>query len=162
MKKTSSISIEFTDYDSLEELNISDKELFEFAVEAATKAYAPYSEFSVGAAIRLEDESIVIGSNQENVAYPSGLCAERVALFSAGAKHPEKKIATLAICALKSIGGEQVSPCGSCRQVMVESERRQSESIRVLLMNAEGNIREFKSSADLLPLAFRFGTFKKG
>jgi cytidine deaminase len=161
MKTTSSISIEYTDYDSLEELKTSDKELLELAIEAAKKAYAPYSNFSVGAAIRLEDESTVIGSNQENVAYPSGLCAERVALFAAGANYPEKRIKTLAIYALKSIGGEQVSPCGSCRQVMAESEQKQREDIRVLLMNAEGNVRAFKSAADLLPLAFRFGTFKK-
>ncbi|MGZ4091056.1 MAG: cytidine deaminase, partial [Bacteroidia bacterium] len=124
MPKQLTINTEFIVYDSIEDLDNSDKELLERAKEATLSAYAPYSNFYVGAAVLLENGSIVTGTNQENAAYPSGLCAERVAVFSASSLYPNTKIKAIAVSARtknkKLI--MPLSPCGACRQSMCEYE----------------------------------------
>jgi cytidine deaminase len=137
-----------------EELSNTDAQLRKCAIKAARKAYAPYSKFRVGAVVLLTDDTYVIGNNQENAAYPSGLCAERVALFTAAANFPDTGVIALAIVALK--GGviqPAVSPCGACRQVMLESEQRYGRDIRVLLCGCDETI-IIPSAKDLLPLCF--------
>lgn len=137
------------------ELKEADRILIDAAKEASKKSYAPYSHFSVGAAVRLEDNSILTGSNQENAAYPSGLCAERTTIFYANAKFPELAITTLAIAARteKDFLEQPIPPCGACRQVILESEKRYNQPIRILLYGKEC-IYEVKSVGDLLPLSF--------
>ncbi len=134
------------------ELPEEDTALKAAALEAARKAYAPYSAFRVGAAVRLADGSVVTGCNQENVAYPSGLCAERVALFAAAAAHPDVPPTALALAAVYR--GEHVaaiSPCGSCRQVMIQCEDRHGRPLRTLLCNAGGTV-VVPSARDFMPL----------
>jgi cytidine deaminase len=128
--------------------------LAQSAREAANRAYAPYSCFHVGAAVLLENGEIITGNNQENAAYPSGLCAERVALFYAGAQYPEIAVKTLAIAA--ETGGKQVkliTPCGACRQVLLETEARSKQSIQILLCGAD-EAYLIDSASALLPLCF--------
>ena len=118
------------------ELTASECELLEQAIEATSRSYAPYSHFCVGAAVWLENGEVVIGCNQENAAYPSGLCAERTALFAAGAQYPDSAVKVLAIAARGTDGKlteEPTGPCGSCRQVIIESETRAKHPIRILL-----------------------------
>ena len=120
----------------MDELSAEDRQLVEQAIEATRRSYAPYSHFHVGAAVRLENDEIVIGCNQENVAYPSGLCAERTALFAAGALYPDVPVRVLAVAARGTDGEmteEPTGPCGSCRQVIIESETRAKHPIRILL-----------------------------
>lgn len=138
-----------------EELSDSDKRLIEAAKEATKRSYAPYSHFNVGAAVLLEDGTIVTGANQENAAYPSGLCAERTALFHAGSQYPNKAITTLAIAASNSEGFTElpVTPCGACRQVLLETEMRYKRPIRVLMYGAAFTY-EILGTKDLLPLSF--------
>ena len=138
----------------IEALSLDDRQLCDTAVRAAMRAYAPYSHFHVGAAVSLIDGTIVEGNNQENIAYPSGLCAERVALFSAGASYPEKPVTAIAIVAIKN--GEvqdTIAPCGGCRQVMLETEQRYENPVRILLCGKEDTI-IIQSAKDLLPLSF--------
>lgn len=138
-----------------EELTDSDKRLIEAAIEATKRSYAPYSHFHVGAAAMLDDGTIVTGSNQENAAYPSGLCAERTALFHAGSEYPDKAVTTLAIAASNCDGltEQPVTPCGACRQVMLEAEQRYRRPIR-MLMYGTACIYETRGTKDLLPLSF--------
>ena len=120
----------------MDELSTEDRQLVEQAIEATRRSYAPYSHFRVGAAVRLENDEIVIGCNQENAAYPSGLCAERTALFAAGAQYPDVPVKVLAVAARGTDGEmteEPTGPCGSCRQVIIESETRAKHPIRILL-----------------------------
>ncbi len=134
------------------ELEGADRELRAAARKAAEGAYAVYSGYCVGAAVRLEGGEVVTGSNQENVAYPSGICAERAALWAAGAMHPGEAVEALALVARS--GGEEVdrvSPCGGCRQVMIESEARGGRPMRVLLSGREETV-ELASALDLMPL----------
>jgi len=119
-----------------QELSREEQHLLDLAVEATRRSYAPYSHFCVGAAVRLENGAEVIGSNQENAAYPSGTCAERTALFAAGTQYPDVPVTVLAVAARGTDGElleEPVAPCGSCRQVIVESETRAKHPIRILL-----------------------------
>ena len=141
---------------SIQELSKEDQVLIAKAEEAATLAYAPYSKFNVGAAVLLSSGEIVIGNNQENAAYPSGLCAERVAIFAASSKYPKTPILSIAITAQSDLisVGELLSPCGSCRQVMVESEYRQNQEIRILLKGDTHKIYVAKTVKDLLPFCF--------
>lgn len=150
------ISFDITVYDSLNELKNDDQNLISAAVKARQKAYAPYSSFNVGASVLLENGEIIEGNNQENASYPSGLCAERVAVFYAGAKYPGMKIKAIAITAasLNHEVSEPAAPCGNCRQAISEYEFRQQEPIRILLMGETGNVIECNSLADLLPLGF--------
>ena len=130
--------------------------LLDEARRATYRSYAPYSHFSVGAAVQLEDGIIVAGSNQENAAYPSGLCAERTAVFFAGSQHPDIPIRRLCIAARDTEGHflrRPISPCGACRQVLLEAEQRAGSDIEVLLYGTEG-IYIVRSIKDLLPLSF--------
>jgi cytidine deaminase len=136
------------------ELSSEDNRLRGSAVCAAKRAYAPYSQYNVGAAVLLEDGTIIEGNNQENIAYPSGLCAERVALFYAGASHPAIPVVSMAIVAIKD--GEvrkSVAPCGACRQALLETEQRYGKPIRILMCGCDDVIVVF-SAKDLLPLSF--------
>jgi cytidine deaminase len=130
------------------------------AFEAMEKAYAPYSKFKVGAALLLEDGQIIQGNNQENIAYPSGLCAERVALFHAGAQFPGIAVDLICIVAKGDLMpiSQLLSPCGACRQVMLESENRQNKPIRIILVNQDNRTMCIDSVQNLLP--FGFGTFQ--
>ena len=140
---------------SFEELEASKQQLINKAKEQVLKAYAPYSEFHVGAAVELENGEIFAGSNQENSAYPSGLCAERVAVFFANAQFPNVAVKTLAIAAYTNgkFLEEPVTPCGSCRQVLLETEQRFEKDITVLLYGSK-HIFQLDNVKQLLPLCF--------
>jgi len=150
------ITTTLTCYDNIEELPKNIQELMQHAVEARKKAYAPYSKFRVGAALLLENDVVVSGSNQENAAYPSGLCAERVAIYHAGATYPDVKIKQIAITATSDnhINKTPIPPCGSCRQAIAEYEMRQDSEIEIYFMGGEGKIMKSNSLKDLLPLVF--------
>lgn len=137
------------------ELSEEDRELVEAAKQATNGSYAPYSKFLVGAAARLQNGCIVTGANQENAAYPSGLCAERTALFAAGAQHPDQPVVSLAIAARKGkrFLSQPISPCGACRQVISGVEERYGTPIRILLYGTEG-ILVSDGISPLLPLRF--------
>ena len=155
MKKIT-ISTEFSAFESLEELPKEIKFLMEQAIEIRKKAYAPYSKFKVGAAILLDNGETVLGSNQENAAYPSGLCAERVAIFQAGAVYPDAKILKLAISATSDAKPvtAPIPPCGSCRQSIAEYEFKQNTPIEIYFMGESGEIYKSDSLTNLLPLVF--------
>lgn len=150
-------------YDSYTELTNDDRLLLERADEAAASAYAPYSNFKVGAAVLLNNGIIVTGSNQENAAYPSGLCAERVALFAAGASFPASFVSTIAVSALhdSSEMPHPVSPCGACRQVMAECENRYQKNIRLIMIGASEKIIVIDSVKILLPFIFNSASLVK-
>ena len=140
----------------MEELSAEEQHLVNLAIEATSRSYAPYSHFHVGAAVRLENGEEIIGCNQENAAYPSGLCAERTALFSAGAQFPDVPVRMLAIAARGTDGElqyEPVGPCGSCRQVIIESETRAKTPIRILLYGRKC-IYIIDGIRQLMPLSF--------
>ncbi|MBQ6191050.1 MAG: cytidine deaminase [Bacteroidaceae bacterium] len=139
----------------LAELSEEDRQLVEAAKKATEGSYAPYSKFLVGAAVRLQDGVIVTGANQENAAYPSGLCAERTALFAAGAQHPKQPVVALAIAARKGRQylAQPISPCGACRQVISGFEERYGVPIRILLYGTEG-VLVSEGIKPLLPLSF--------
>ena len=140
----------------MDELSAEEQHLVNLAIEATHRSYAPYSHFHVGAAVRLENGEEIIGCNQENAAYPSGLCAERTALFSAGAQYPNVPVEMLAIAARGTDGellSEPVSPCGSCRQVIIESETRAGHPIRILLYGRKC-IYVIDGIGKLMPLLF--------
>ena len=140
----------------LDELCANDQELMQAAIEATKRSYAPYSHFSVGAAARLKDGTIITGTNQENAAYPSGLCAERTTLFYANAAHPNQAIKALAVAAYTNgkFTNIPVPPCGACRQVMLEVEQRYHQPIRILLYGTEGIYVVEGGIGELLPLTF--------
>jgi cytidine deaminase len=146
----------FTVVKHLEELDLESKYLAHKAKDAASHAYAPYSKFHVGAAVLLDNGTIVTGTNQENAAYPSGMCAERVALYSAIAQHPEAVITKIAIIA-KRKGGKDTVPatcCGSCRQVLLEVETKQGSGIEVIMQHQDHEWVKAPSAASLLPFGF--------
>lgn len=143
-------------YKSIKDLILKDAELLVAAKKMVKTAYAPYSEFHVGAAVLLENGEIIAGNNQENAAYPSGLCAERVALFYAGSQYPTIAIKTIAI-SVKSknvIISEPLSPCGGCRQVIAEYENKFKKPIRIIMSGEKGQIYIANSIESLLPLMF--------
>ena len=149
------INIDFTEYSTVGEMEPQDRELVAAANEARAGSYSPYSRFRVGAALRLADGTIVKGANQENVAYPSGLCAERTAMFAASANHPGVAFDTLAIV---GANGDDVcelpaTPCGACRQVMAEYQRLYGQPIKIILIGTHV-IYKFQKVEDLLPLVF--------
>lgn len=139
----------------LAELGEMERQLVEMAREATTRAYAPYSKFHVGAAALLENGEIITGNNQENAAYPSGLCAERVTLFWANSKYPDVAVTTIALAAFTDGAFTEtcVAPCGACRQVMLETEDRGGKPMRILLSGRD-QVYEVDSIKDLLPLYF--------
>jgi len=137
------------------DLNSDEKKWIDEAKEATVRAYSPYSKFNVGAAAVLDDGQVIVGNNQENVAFPSGLCAERTAVFYANSRFPQKAVKALAIAA--STGGDftetPISPCGACRQTLLETEIRFKRPIRVYLYGKQA-VYIVESIKDLLPLAF--------
>lgn len=136
------------------ELDAESQRLYHAAQEAAQKAYAPYSHFQVGAALLLDNGELLTGSNQENASYPAGCCAERTALFYAGAHYPSHAVSRLAIVAFNPQGQvEQISPCGICRQVLLETEQRQGSPISIWLFG-QSAIYRFPSATSLLPFCF--------
>lgn len=149
------LHIELASYDSIKDLSAEEQQLTAAALAASQKAYAPYSQFKVGAAILLDNGEIVTGSNQENAAYPSGLCAERVALFWAGSQFPESAVKTMVIVSVKGqeLVSRIVAPCGACRQVINETSHRHKKHFSLLLVGKEG-ILKVDNANDLLPLSF--------
>lgn len=154
--KEISITSSFTVYNSLEELSKDIQDLMSEAAEVRKKAYAPYSQFRVGAALLLDNGKIVLGSNQENAAYPSGLCAERVAIFHAGSVYPDAKILKIAITAASDTNQTTapIPPCGSCRQSIAEYEIRQDTPIEIYFMGEIGEVYKSASLKNLLPFMF--------
>lgn len=154
--KEISINTSFTVYQSVAELPQDVQSLMEQAVEIRRKAYAPYSKFRVGAALLLDNGKVVLGSNQENAAYPSGLCAERVAIFQSGAIYPEAKIVKMAISAASDTNETTtpIPPCGACRQSISEYEFKQDYPIEIYFMGESGEVYLSKSISNLLPLTF--------
>ena len=152
LKKT--INIEFSVFSELVEMAENDRILVNRAIEIAKLSYSPYSNFPVGAAVMLESGEIYAGNNQENIAFPSGTCAERTVLNYVHANFPDKKIDTIAITATNTTSDEPVTPCGFCRQVIVEIEHKQKSPLRVILHKIGGETYLFDSSSAILPLAF--------
>jgi len=153
--KTKHISFSYSEFDSIDELDQNDRELLLAARQASINAYAPYSCFKVGAAVRLASGIVIIGSNVENAAFPSGICAERNALANASANHPGDKPLALAVMAstISGLTDNTVSPCGNCRQVIAEEELRNGSKIRVIL-GSSNKIHIIESAGDLLPMQF--------
>jgi cytidine deaminase len=149
------ISFLYLEYDNVDELDIDDQELVSIAKETAASAYAPYSKFYVGAALRLESGRIIRGCNVENAAFPSGICAERAAIGGAVSNYKDDRPLVMAIAAatVKGITEECVSPCGNCRQVLSEEEVRSGNKIRLILAG-KNKIRIIESVSHLLPLGF--------
>ncbi|MBC7914799.1 MAG: cytidine deaminase [Pyrinomonadaceae bacterium] len=154
IKKEFTIAIDV--FNSIEELQEKDKLLCEAAVNALNNSHSPYSNFKVGAAIRLQSGHVLYGSNQENVAYPSGLCAERVALFHAGANYPDDAVESIAITAQTNSFEilNPITPCGSCLQVLAEYEKKQKASITVLMYCINGQIWKGRGIETFLPFLF--------
>ncbi|WP_276165564.1 cytidine deaminase [Zobellia alginiliquefaciens] len=150
------ITFELSIFDSIDELSAEDNKLMNDAVAARGDAYAPYSNFQVGVAILLENGVVVTGNNQENASYPSGLCAERVAIFYAGAKYPGVGIQTIAITAtsINHVLTDPAAPCGNCRQAISEYEVKQKKPIALMMMGEKGKVFKCNSMADILPLGF--------
>jgi len=150
------IKIAFEEYLTLEQLTSADKDLCLEAVKAMGNSHSPYSKFRVGAALRLQSGKIIYGSNQENVAYPSGLCAERVALFHWGANHPDDPIISMAVTAHTNEFSlvKPVTPCGSCLQVLAEYEQKQGKPIEVMLYCQNGSIWKTCGVQCFLPFLF--------
>ena len=163
MKKRE-LKIVYAEFENDTELSSADQQLLNKARISADAAYAPYSNFYVGAALLLKNGDIITGNNQENVAYPSGLCAERVAIYAAGANHPNIAIDTIAItCKSKSFEvNEPLSPCGACRQAIAEYETRHNSPIRIILAGERGKVLMVESMSDLLPFMFKEEKLKKG
>ena len=149
------IKISYQEYETLDQLEPKDKELAQAAIEATALAYAPYSKFNVGAAVMFEDGVIVKGANQENAAYPSGICAERTALFYASASRPDKAMAEIAIAAQQNgeLVERPVTPCGACRQVMAQYQTKSGIPMEVILVGSD-KILKFSKVEDLLPFIF--------
>jgi len=152
------------EWEGVESLSTLDRELMDSATAGLKNAYAPYSGFRVSAAIRMKSGKIVVGTNQENAAYPSGLCAERVAFFAASSTHPNEEIIAVAITAQSELFSvdHPIAPCGACRQVMLEYELKQENNIRVILKGAKGKIYTLADIKGLLPLYFHEEGLKKG
>ena len=149
------IKIAYKEYASVDELPSQDRLLADAAIEAVALSYAPYSNFNVGAAVMFEDGEIVKGANQENAAYPSGLCAERTALFYASASRPEQAMTAIAIAAGQNgkLCESPATPCGACRQVMAQYQTKSGKAMSVLLVGAT-KVWKFEKVDDLLPLIF--------
>ncbi len=158
--KTITIDTKLYSFANTEELPQNVKQLMQQAVNAREKAYAPYSKFQVGAAVLLKSGTVVLGSNQENAAYPSGLCAERTAVFAAGANYPTDKIVCICISASSTLKDilEPIPPCGACRQSLLEYENRQKSDIPIYFMGKSGEIIKSPSVKNLLPFIFKEGS----
>lgn len=155
MKKIN-IAASGTLYEDIQELSEEDRKLMEAAIQATQTSYSPYSGFKVGAALLMEDDTIITGSNQENAAYPSGMCAERVAIWKAGATFPGKKVKKIAITANSAnrTVDKPVGPCGACRQTLLEYEINQEEPMEIIFMGEVGKVVKAESITALLPFSF--------
>lgn len=150
------ISIEYKEYNSIDELPAAEKELLQSAIDATKGAYAPYSKFRVGAAVRLTNGKVIIGANQENAAYPSGLCAERTAMFSSHTLHPEAKMEAIALTAVDPSGNMLPTityPCGACRQVMAEYENIAQAPITIIIGSSRA-VQVFEGVSSIMPFMF--------
>ena len=149
------LTIQFQEFDSVEQMSLEDQALVAAALDAQKGSYSPYSHFQVGAALRLADGTIVKGANQENAAYPSGLCAERTAMFYAHANYPGVPFESLAVAGSDHgvLCESPASPCGSCRQVMAEFERTSGRPLSIILIGSK-RIRKFGKVDDILPFVF--------
>jgi len=149
------LTIDYEEFSSVSEMDPKDQELARLAIEAQKGSYSPYSHFQVGAALLLDNGVIVKGANQENAAYPSGLCAERSAMFWAGANYPDIPMDTLAIAGSDHgvLCESPASPCGACRQVMAEYQKKHNRPLKIILVGSK-RIRKFGSVDDLLPFIF--------
>ena len=150
------IHITYSQFGSVEEMNAEDRELVSESIEAMSGAYAPYSHFHVGAAVRLSNGQIVRGANQENAAFPSGLCAERTAMFAASSKYPDKDMLSIAIAGgvHGRLGSTPASPCGACRQVMAQYQTKSGKPMSIIMV-ADGKILKFEKGDDVLPMIFK-------
>ena len=149
------IKTTFSEYASIEEMQAQDRELAAEAIAAMNNAYAPYSHFHVGAAVRMSNSQIVRGSNQENAAFPSGLCAERTAMFAASAKYPDKDMLSIAIAGgvYGRLAKNPATPCGACRQVMAQYQTKAGKPMSIIMVGSE-KIWKFDRVDDILPLIF--------
>lgn len=149
------IRISYQEYNSIDELNPEDRELAAEAIAAMQGAYAPYSHFHVGAAVRMSGGQIVRGANQENAAFPSGLCAERTAMFAAGARYPDKDMVSIALAGgvMGRLAKDPATPCGACRQVMAQYQAKSGKPMSVIMISAD-KIWKFAKVDDILPLIF--------
>jgi cytidine deaminase len=154
--KSFKVEANFNEFENLKELPQDVQELYKQAIVVRNNAYAPYSKFLVGCALLLDNGEIVSGSNQENASYPSGLCAERTAIYFAGAKYPKASILKMAIIAgsTKQITNTPIPPCGACRQAISEYEFKQEKPIEIYFKGEEGSVMYSKSLSNLLPLSF--------
>ncbi|MBT3174080.1 MAG: cytidine deaminase [Lentimicrobiaceae bacterium] len=161
--KEKEVVIKYGEYQNKEDLGVEDSKLVLSANEATNNSYAPYSDFKVGAAILLDNGEIIKGTNQENSAYPSGLCAERVAIFFANSQFPDAVIKSIAIASQtdRFESDEPISPCGSCRQVISEAENRQKSKIRVIMSGNKCVTRIVEGIENLLPFGFQEDKLKK-
>lgn len=161
--KTSQHIIDFTEFESVSELNEADAKLLTTARAATADAYAPYSKFNVGAAALLTNGTIVTGTNQENASYPVGICAERTLLAAVSTQHKAQAISSMAV-SYHNIEGDSnhpVAPCGMCRQSLVEFETRMDHPIRIIMSGMEGRVLIVENAISLLPLAFLKSELKK-
>lgn len=155
MATTGSIVVEYLVHPNVAALSADDQDLVKAAHAAALLAYAPYSNFRVGAALRTTDGRVVTGNNQENASFPAGICAERTALHSAMSQDPTTVITTMAVIVPQVTGERPVSPCGICRQALLEQEARQDRTpLRLLMAIHNGPIFELRTAGALLPLSF--------
>ena len=155
MKTEHQLHIKYNVFNKLTDLPEKAQNLMKQAITTREKAYAPYSKFKVGAAVLLKNGQTFVGSNQENAAYPSGLCAERVAIYQAATQYPDEEIEMIAISgSAQDPTACPVSPCGACRQSLSEYETKQKKLIPVYFMGAEGEIVQTESIKDLLPFLF--------
>ena len=161
--KKNTFSFDFLELDSAEELTPGDRLLFEHARKAVGTSYAPYSRYHVGAAVRLANGEIISGSNQENISFPAGLCAERVAIYAAASRFPDVAIESIAVTAKAELFAvhEPVPPCGMCRQSIMEFEQKHGQPIRIILGGEQGKVLVIKSMQNLLPFAFHAEELKK-
>ena len=149
------IKVKYQEFASIDELNAEDRELAHAAIEGMQGSYAPYSHFNVGAAVRMTNGQIVRGANQENAAFPSGLCAERTAMFSAGAAYPDKAMVSIALAGgvMGRLAKAPATPCGACRQVMAQYQLKGGKPMSVIMVG-DGKIWKFDRVDDILPLIF--------
>ena len=149
------INISYLEYSRIEEMNAEDRELAAEAIEAMGGAYAPYSHFHVGAAVRMSNGQIVRGANQENAAFPSGLCAERTAMFAAGARYPDKDMLSIALAGgvMGRLGSQPATPCGACRQVMAQYQAKSGKPMSIIMISSD-KVWKFEKVDDILPLIF--------
>jgi cytidine deaminase len=150
-------------YDSPADLSVEDQALLTAAAQAAVNSYSPYSGFKVGAAVRLSNGQVISGSNQENIAYPSGLCAESICMFAAGAEYPDQAVVALAVTTLSGPEDSEdlLTPCGVCRQVIAEYRNRHDHPVRILMRGRSGPVVAMHDIHGLLPLMFESASVKR-